>query len=88
MFSVKTFIELSKHLPDKIERALDFGCGPVVQGLMSVAQRIQSEVVYSDYVLANLEEIEKWMANADDCFSFRGFSTTYAQATGSTPEKI
>jgi len=84
---IRTIIELSGKLPNKMERALDFGCGPVVPGLMSVAERIQS-AVYSDYVNANLKEIEKWMANTDDCFSFLPFSTAHAEATGSTPEKI
>ena len=88
LFSLKTIIELSKSLPDKIERALDFGCGPVVQGLMSVAERIQSEVIYSDYARGNLDEIEKWMAKTDDFFSFLHFSTVHAEATRSTPEKL
>jgi len=86
-FRLKTIIEFSGKLPNKIERALDFGCGPLVEGLMSVAEKIQSAVL-SDYVSENLKEIEKWMANTDDCFSVRPFSGVHAEATGSTPEKI
>lgn len=48
-------IELSNMLPTEgLGKALDFGCGPVVLGVMPVADKVDS-ILFADYVPANLK---------------------------------
>ena len=48
-------IEFSNKLPTEgLGQALDFGCGPVVLGMMPVADKVDS-IFFADYVPANLK---------------------------------
>ena len=53
-FLIQSKIELSSMLPGGLGKALDFGCGPVVIGLMPVVDKVDS-ILYADYVPANLK---------------------------------
>ena len=53
-FDIQSNIALSNMLPKKLGKALDFGCGPVVIGLMPVVEKVES-ILYADYVEANLK---------------------------------
>ena len=54
VFNLKSNIALSNMLPKKLGKALDFGCGPVVVGLMPIVEKVES-ILYADFVDGNLK---------------------------------
>ena len=54
VLNLQSNIALSNMLPKKLGKALDFGCGPVVIGLMPVVEKVES-ILYADFVDGNLE---------------------------------
>ena len=53
LFGFDGLLEFVHLLPEKMDKALDFGCGPCVHGMLAVTDKIGS-VIFADYVPANL----------------------------------
>ena len=49
---------------------LDFGCGPTIHGIISLAQYSASEIVLAEYLEKNRREIHKWIQEDNDAFDW------------------
>ena len=57
----QTNIEFCSMLPNAgLGKALDFGCGPVVLGMLPVVDKVDS-ILFADYVPANLKVCNRFL---------------------------
>lgn len=54
------------------ERYLEIGGGPTIYQLIPIAKYV-AEIHFSDYVDANIKEVEKWLNNKPNQFNWDGF---------------
>ena len=66
-FLVETYREIPKG-----GLLLDFGGGPAIYPLISVASRVD-EIHFSDYLEANVEEVRRWITNDVTAFDWNPF---------------
>ncbi len=64
-FLASTLSQLPRNL-----LTLEFGGGPVLSAVAALARR-SSEIHFSDYVRANLEEVRRWLDRAPNAFDWR-----------------
>lgn len=64
-FMVKALASLPRNLA-----ALEFGGGPVLTSVAALAS-CASDIHFSDYVQANLDEVRRWLDNAPNAFDWR-----------------
>ncbi|WPD21963.1 MAG: guanitoxin biosynthesis pre-guanitoxin forming N-methyltransferase GntF [Candidatus Electrothrix aestuarii] len=72
---LKFFAESAYEIPEVFSREaklLDFGCGPTVYSVASVAHRVK-EIHLCDYSDANLNEVRQWLHNVPDAFDWHDF---------------
>lgn len=51
---------------------LEFGGGPTIYQLISASSKVK-EIVFSEYVKSNREEVKKWVNNAPDSFNWNDY---------------
>ena len=51
------------------QRLIEVGTGPTIHTLISACEYFE-EIVVSDYVDSNREEIERWLTAKDGCFDW------------------
>jgi hypothetical protein len=69
------FTEAIQEIPEEfLSRAnlLDFGCGPTIYSIVSVAHSVK-DIHLCDYSDANLNEVRKWLQNTSDAFDWHDF---------------
>lgn len=77
------FADMAQKLSVKEARLLDYGCGPVIYPLVSLAPHCK-EIHMADYLSVNLEQIRLWLENAPDAFDWRIFFAEALRREGIT----
>jgi hypothetical protein len=54
----------------KFERAIEVGAGPVLYHAIITTPHVERELVITDYIQTNLDEIQKWLDNKKDAFDW------------------
>ena len=60
---------------------IDFGCGPTLYPTL-VASRFCTKIYLTDYLSANLSEIQRWRGNDPTCFNWKRFTKRALQLLG------
>lgn len=65
------FADVSKKLP-KVKRLLEYGGGPTVYQLVSLANNV-SEIDFTDYLESNLGQVKNWVKDKKSAHDWRPF---------------
>ena len=68
----KFYANYRRSLDPGSARLLEYGGGPSIAALISGCVHVK-EIVFSDYMLENCQEVEKWVVNDPDAFNWTPF---------------